>query len=129
MHSKIHLKKFNYFKGLQTCPRDDLRTIEMLSALGGSIDSSYESLYTHKMSKRMQILVPDAEYKEVLRITKNMGTSVADWVRDLISEGIQKRQRKSADAKIAAVLRYAKFKGPTGSIDQILKEIDEGRHS
>ena len=36
-------------------------------------------------------------------------------------------EREAVKRRIAAVLRFARFSGPTGDIDQLLAEIERGR--
>lgn len=36
-------------------------------------------------------------------------------------------EREAVERRIAAVLRFARFAGPTGDIDQLLTEIERGR--
>jgi len=58
------------------------------------------------VSKRLQMRMPDDEHH-----------SVAE------------EQQVAPEERIAAVLRFARFIGPTGDIDQLLSEIERGRTS
>ena len=58
------------------------------------------------MSGRLQTMMPDDEHH-----------SVAE------------EQQVAPEERIAAVLGFARFTGPTGDIDQLLSEIERGRTS
>ena len=42
---------------------------------------------------------------------------------------VAEEQQVAPEERIAAVLRFARFAGPTGDIDQLLSEIERGRTS
>ena len=42
---------------------------------------------------------------------------------------VAEEQQVALEERIAAVLRFARFIGPTGDIDQLLSEIERGRTS
>ena len=42
---------------------------------------------------------------------------------------VAEEQQVAPEQRIAAVLRFARFTGPTGDIDQLLSEIERGRTS
>ena len=75
----------------------------------------------------MQVLFPDDEYKQVLRTTRKLGVSVADWIRELVSRGLREGQPISSSDRLARLLQYAKYKGPTGDIEDVLLQIETGR--
>ena len=80
------------------------------------------------MSKRLQILVPDDEYRAIVRTAKERRRTVAELVRDSIRRTLREDAAQEApERRIAAVLRYAKYEGPTGDIDELLAQIEEGR--
>ena len=79
------------------------------------------------MSKRLQILLPDDEFKKLKKFCKVKRKSVAEIVRESIRNCMSTDTPEDPSAKISRLLRFAKFEGPTGDIEQILREIDEGR--
>ncbi|MDB5038109.1 MAG: hypothetical protein JWQ35_1637 [Bacteriovoracaceae bacterium] len=81
------------------------------------------------MSKRLQVLLPDADYKALIRGVRALKMSVSDWVRDQIREGLQKGKSESAEERLSKILKYAKYSGPTGNIENMLNEIERGRNS
>ncbi len=71
--------------------------------------------------------MPDEEYEAVADLARREGKPVARIVRDSLRRTVAEEQRVSPEERIAAVLRFARFSGPTGDIDQLLAEIERGR--
>ncbi len=79
------------------------------------------------MSKRLQIILPDDEYEAVADAARRQGKPVASVVRESLRRTLAEGTEMDPAERIAAVLRFARFSGPTGEIEQILAEIEEGR--
>lgn len=79
------------------------------------------------MSKRVQIVMPDDEYRAIARAAKRAGKPVAQLVRESLRRTLAQDVERAPEDRIAAVLRFAKFEGPTGNVDSILAEIERGR--
>ena len=79
------------------------------------------------MSKRLQILLPDKELARLRLTAKQRGTTVSEIVRDSIVLFLAQSRPRSPEQRIASVMRFARFEGPTGDIEQILSEIEGGR--
>jgi hypothetical protein len=79
------------------------------------------------MSKRLQILMPDDEYRAVARAARRRGTPISQLVRDSLRRTLSETDEQDPEQRIAAVLRYARFNGPTGDIEDILADIERGR--
>ncbi len=79
------------------------------------------------MSKRLQIVMPDDEYGAVARAAKQRGKPVSQLVRESLRQAVAEDAAQDPDKRIAAVLRFARFSGPTGDIDQLIDEIERGR--
>ncbi|MBI4924858.1 MAG: antitoxin [Bdellovibrio sp.] len=79
------------------------------------------------MSKRLQILLPEEEYKEIQTISRLDKKTIAEWVRQSIRSSIKERVPEESEKKIARILSFAKYSGPTGDIQSLLKEIEKGR--
>ncbi len=77
------------------------------------------------MSKRLQVILDDAEYREVSQAAQRKGLSVSEWVRRSLRDT---RSAPTSDAgKKLAVVRAAAGHGfPTADIDQMLREIEQG---
>ena len=81
------------------------------------------------MSKRIQIMMPDDEYQAVTDLARRQGKPLSRVVRDSLRRTAAEEPRPPPEERIAAVLRYARFAGPTGDIDRLLSEIERGRTS
>ena len=78
------------------------------------------------MSKRLQVLFDEAEYRQLQRLAKRKGVSVAEWVRHAIRAAAMAQPAKNPDAKLEAVRSAARHRFPTADIDQMLAEIERG---
>ena len=85
--------------------------------------------YTHGMSKRLQVVFGDAEYRELQRIARKHGMSVSNWVRRALKAAELREPAQDAGRKIMAVREAARFAFPIGDIDQMLAEIERGYQS
>lgn len=79
------------------------------------------------MSKRLQVILPEDEYRAVADAAKRQGKPVARVVRESLRRTLAEESELDPERRIAAVLRFARFAGPTGDIDQLLEEIERGR--
>ena len=79
------------------------------------------------MSKRLQVIMPDDEYRALTEEARRRGATVSRVVRQSLRQTLADQGEMDPERRIAAVLRFARFAGPTGEIDQLLDEIDRGR--
>jgi hypothetical protein len=75
----------------------------------------------------LQIVMPDEEYQALARAARRRGQSVSQIVRDSVRRTVAEQPAIDPDRRIAAVLRFARFAGPTGDVEQLLSEIEQGR--
>jgi len=71
--------------------------------------------------------MPDDEYRAIEDAARDAGKPVASIVRETLRRGLAERKEPEPELRIAAVLRFARFVGPTGDIDEILADIERGR--
>ena len=83
-------------------------------------------VYTHDMSKRLQVIVDDQEYRDLQRIARRHRLTVSEWVRRAIRELSMREPATSPDRKLAAVREAARGSFPAPDIGQMLKEIEAG---
>ena len=76
------------------------------------------------MSKRLQVLLDEAEYRELKRIAQRHGMTVSAWVRQALRDLRRREPQKDPDRKLAAVLVGSRYGFPTGDIEQMLAEIE-----
>jgi hypothetical protein len=78
------------------------------------------------MSKRLQVLVDEKEYKEFGRRAKIEGVSVGEWVRQSLRQSLRNRSGKKPEEKMNEIRGIAE-KGdlPSSNIEKMNKEISE----
>ncbi len=81
------------------------------------------------MSKRLQVLLDDAEFRDVERMARKQGTTVSALVRDALRALRSRLPRQEVDRKLAAIRQAATHSFPAGPIDQMLSEIERGYSS
>jgi hypothetical protein len=81
------------------------------------------------MSKRLQVVVSDEEYRAITRVAAQRGVPVAEVVRDSLRRTLPGDEAPDPNMRIALVLGFARFAGPTGDIDRILTEVEKGREA
>ncbi|HMO55259.1 MAG TPA: CopG family transcriptional regulator [Tepidiformaceae bacterium] len=81
------------------------------------------------MSKRLQVVLPDDEYRALTEAARRQGKPVAAVVRDSLRKALAQAETSGPEERLAAILRFARFSGPTGDIEQLLEEIARGRDS
>lgn len=69
----------------------------------------------------------DEEYRAVARAARRRGKPLSQLVRESLRRTLAEEIEKPPEDRIAAVLRFARFAGPTGDVDGILAEIERGR--
>ena len=78
------------------------------------------------MSKRLQVVMSDEEYEELQLASQSAGVTVSEWVRTAIRRMRRDRSLLAADGRIEAVRLAARHDFPTGDIDDMLAEIEQG---
>jgi hypothetical protein len=79
------------------------------------------------MSKRLQVVMPEDEYEAVQRVARRRGKRLSELVRESLRRTTAEEVDEDPERRIAAVLRFARYSGPTGEIDDILAGIERGR--
>jgi len=85
--------------------------------------------YTHCMSKRLQVLIPDAEMEELRKLARREHLALGEWVRRVLREARSQRPVQDPQAKLKAVRKAAEYAFPTADIEQMLAEIERGYQS
>ena len=79
------------------------------------------------MSKRLQVLLEQKEYKTFQQMAREAGLSLGEWVRKALRKIASDQPRKTPEEKIAAIRRLSKMNlAPSGDIEQMLAEIEKG---
>lgn len=78
------------------------------------------------MTKRLQVLLQEAEYREIQRIARSRSVSVAEWVRQVLRAAKREEPVGDVSKKLEALRAAMKFEFPTADIEQMLAEIEQG---
>ena len=78
------------------------------------------------MSKRLQVVFDDAEYRELKRVAKQKRMSVSEWVRQALRRVRRSEPVYSADRKLEAVRVSIQHEFPTADIGDMLAEVERG---
>ena len=78
------------------------------------------------MSKRLQVLFEEPEWREIQRAARAERTTVAAWVRQALRAARRATSARSADAKVSAIRTAARHAFPTADVDQMNAEIARG---
>jgi len=78
------------------------------------------------MSKRLQVLLDEAELDQFRESAQRQGVPVSEWVRRALREARRREPQGDLDSKLRAVREATKHEFPTADIDQMLAEIEQG---
>ena len=78
------------------------------------------------MAKRLQVIVQDPEYREIQRAARARHMTIAEWVRQSLTQARRQEPVGDVEKKLAAVRAAAKYEFPAGDIETMLKEIEQG---
>jgi len=78
------------------------------------------------MTKRLQVLLDDAELRDLQRVARAERMTVAEWVRQTLRAARRRVPRGDAARKLAAIRAAAKHEFPTADIDEMLAQIERG---
>jgi hypothetical protein len=79
------------------------------------------------MSKRLQVLLEEEEFEEIKRTARRHRMTVAAWVRRSLRDARRDEPARDRETKLASLARATRHDFPTGDIDQMLSEIEQGR--
>ncbi|HEV2720732.1 MAG TPA: hypothetical protein VG323_11990 [Thermoanaerobaculia bacterium] len=78
------------------------------------------------MTKRLQVLLDDRDWRELKRSARAEKTTVAEWVRRAIRQARRNTSSEDIERKLAAVKAAALYTFPAPDIDQMNEEIERG---
>jgi hypothetical protein len=78
------------------------------------------------MSKRLQVILDDAELREIRQAARQHRLTVAEWVRQALRAARRQGPRGDAARKLQVVRAAAAYSFPAGSIESMLAEIESG---
>ena len=78
------------------------------------------------MSKRLQVVVGEAELHDFERAARRSGLTLSEWVRQVLRGAERSRARVEPDRKLAAIRNAARHEFPAGAVEGMLAEIERG---
>lgn len=78
------------------------------------------------MSKRLQVILQDPEYREIQRIARSRHMSIAEWVRQALNAARRREPVGDAGKKLDVIRAAARHDFPTADIDEMLAQIESG---
>lgn len=78
------------------------------------------------MSKRLQVVLDDAELAEIRRAARRQRLSTAAWVRQALRAARRAEPQVDAKRKLAVVRAAVKHDFPAPDVDRMLAEIERG---
>lgn len=78
------------------------------------------------MTKRLQVLLDDAELKEIQRIARGQRLTTAEWVRRSLRTARDPNTGSDPRSKLASVAAAVAHSFPIGDMDALLRDIEGG---
>ena len=78
------------------------------------------------MTKRLQILVSEAELEQLRISARADNVSMGEWIRKAMHRSFSEPEARTVEAKLLAIREAMKFNAPTADIDQMNREIEQG---
>jgi len=78
------------------------------------------------MSKRLQVILDDDEMRKIQDIARRRRTTVAEWVRQALRAAQRQEPLIETSRKLSIVRESSANSFPTGDIDRMLAEIEQG---
>ena len=78
------------------------------------------------MSKRLQVILQDPEYREIQRMARARHMSLAEWVRQALQLARRREPMGDVGKKLEVIRAGAKHDYPTADIETMLAEIERG---
>jgi hypothetical protein len=107
----------------------DLRSLyEWVSSSAPLTHDDESDNLTDMTTKRLQVLMDEAELKRIQRLARREHVTTAEWVRQRLREAQDERGRPDTAAKLAAIQTAYRFQppAPAPDIEQMLAEIEAG---
>jgi hypothetical protein len=78
------------------------------------------------MTKRLQVLLEDSEWRELKRSARAEKTTIAEWVRRAIRHARNNSSSEDVERKLAAINAAARHAFPAPDIEEMNAEIERG---
>jgi hypothetical protein len=78
------------------------------------------------VSKRLQVILKDPEYREIQRVARSRRMSIAEWVRQALDLARRREPGSAVGKKLEVIRAAARHDYPSADIDRMLAEIESG---
>ena len=78
------------------------------------------------MSKRLQVILKDPDYREIQRVARSRRMSIAEWVRQALDLARRHEPGAAVGKKLEVIRAAARHDYPSADIDRMLAEIESG---
>ena len=78
------------------------------------------------MSMRLQVLLDEAELREIQDFARRHRMTVSEWVRESLRQARASQPAHDASRKLDAIRSAAHHEFPAGEIGDILRDIERG---
>ena len=78
------------------------------------------------MSKRLQVLLDEGEYREIQAMARRRHVTVSEWVRQALQAARRREPVRDTERKLQAVRAASTHALPTGDIEAMLNDIERG---
>ncbi len=78
------------------------------------------------MSKRLQVILDDAELREIQRVARSQRMTVAEWVRRTLRSARDGESAGDIKKKLEVVRVAARCSYPSADIAQMIAEVESG---
>jgi len=78
------------------------------------------------VSKRLQVILQDPEYREIQRAAHSRHMSIAEWVRQALDLARRREPLGGVGKKLEVIQRGAQHNYPVSDIDAMLVQIEAG---
>ena len=78
------------------------------------------------MSKRLQVIIQDPDYREIQRAARSKRMSVAEWVRQALEFARRREPLGDTGKKLDVIRSAARHSFPTAEIADMLSDIERG---
>jgi hypothetical protein len=72
------------------------------------------------------VILQDPEYRDIQRAARSRQMSIAEWVRQALAHARRREPLGDVEKKLAAIRAAVKHEFPTGDIETMLAEIEQG---
>ncbi len=78
------------------------------------------------MSKRLQVILRDPEYREIQKAARSRHMSIAEWVRQALALARRREPLTDIGKKLDVVRAAARHGFPAGEVGDMLADIESG---